>query len=874
MSYVNKVQQEIAKYKEYDNIHDLPLAFHYWSDTYLRPKLESLGFSGPTDFFLQYIEQVATRPTVSKCEILSVGSGNCDTEVSLAESLVKRNINNFTFTCLDINPHMLERGKQLASEHQLLSRFSFIETDINSWNVNKQYQIIIANQSLHHFVELEILFYKISRSLHETGFFLTCDTIGRNGHMRWPEALEIVHGLWSLLEDRHKWNSQLQRFESVYENWDCSTEGFEGARAQDILPLLIKHFKFHLFIGYSNLINIFVDRAFGHNFDVNNPRDCSFIDFVAKLDDYYIEQGKIKPTQMIASLTKSEVTPVRLYKHLTPEFCVRLPDEAGEKQHSSETTQPGDETPGMNFLPVSLDLLGLPIFYEDFNPSVKTQFDFELDEIIKAHAIEKGVIKGVCNISAVETDFNVLSDNLREDIIANVSHSINRHRQIICALSTAIFGCPYASLAEIAMHINQRRLKVYSAEANSPLFHFLRENLDSDLFVYSEYFGDGFRSGEIVNDMLHEDLQETSFDDESFDIILTSEVFEHIPDAITAEKEVVRILKPGGIYCFTVPFFPESEHDIVLADIDEQGNQRYFAEPQYHGDPIRPDEGILVYRLFSFRDLKERFEELGCDFKTYRFWSKSLGILDSNGWVKLVSKTGVDQVNHVQQIRDNALQVTQEKLVKLRIQLATTEEQVEQQAAALSEMTAQLEQQAISLSEAQSQIADQQASISELQSLVHNREQMLLQLQTSRRWRMTSTLLRLQQWRSQLEQADLKLRRKLHLPGQGVFRGAIDSPQNGEYIDGSMAVRGWVFSTAGAITQVEIYLDDFYVGRVNYGVPRPDVAALYASAAVASCGFDEQFSLDSALVGQKRLLIRAEDEQGHSHFFSRLVWIN
>ena len=53
-----------------------------------------------------------------------------------------------------------------------------------------QYQIVMANQALHHFVELEMLFDKVFQVLAVDGFFLTDDMIGRNGHMRWPEALE------------------------------------------------------------------------------------------------------------------------------------------------------------------------------------------------------------------------------------------------------------------------------------------------------------------------------------------------------------------------------------------------------------------------------------------------------------------------------------------------------------------------------------------------------------------------------------------------------------------------------------------------------------------------------------------------------------
>jgi SAM-dependent methyltransferase len=326
MSYGDKVQEEIGIYEKVEVVHDLPAIFHYWSHNYNRPKLESLGFASLNDFYTGYIGQIINLYPEATCEILSVGSGNCDAEVALAELLLEKGIQNFTFSCLDLNPHMLERGKQLAAERQLLPRFRFIETDVNGWQANRQYQVIIANQSLHHFVELEILFDKIYASLDDNGFFLSNDIIGRNGHMRWPEALEFVRALWLLLEDRHKWNHQLNRFEFFYENWDCSAEGFEGIRAQDILPLLLKRFKFHLFLGFSNLISVFVDRSFGPNFNIENPFDCRFIDFVNQLDDYYMEQGRIKPTQMIAAMTRTEFAPPKIYGNLSPEFSVRLPN--------------------------------------------------------------------------------------------------------------------------------------------------------------------------------------------------------------------------------------------------------------------------------------------------------------------------------------------------------------------------------------------------------------------------------------------------------------------------------------------------------------------------------------------------------------------
>jgi hypothetical protein len=108
-----------------------------------------------------------------------------------------------------------------------------------------------------------------------------------------------------------------------YENWDCSTAGFEGIRSQDILPSMIDSFHFESFLAFGNIIDVFVDRAFGHNLNVAREEDCAFIDRVALLDDRLIDEGIVKPTHMIARLRKQPVEQVICYRHWTPEFCIR-----------------------------------------------------------------------------------------------------------------------------------------------------------------------------------------------------------------------------------------------------------------------------------------------------------------------------------------------------------------------------------------------------------------------------------------------------------------------------------------------------------------------------------------------------------------------
>lgn len=48
-------------------------------------------------------------------------------------------------------------------------------------------------------------------------------------------------------------------------------------------------------------------------------------------------------------------------------------------------------------------------------------------------------------------------------------------------------------------------------------------------------------------------IMELPFEDKSFDIVMSSDVIEHTPDPYVSTKEMIRVLKPGGKLCVTVP---------------------------------------------------------------------------------------------------------------------------------------------------------------------------------------------------------------------------------------------------------------------------------------------------------------------------------
>ena len=77
----------------------------------------------------------------------------------------------------------------------------------------------------------------------------------------------------------------------------------------------------------SEIFDIFMDRGFGPNFDVENPEDMEFIDRIGALNDRLISDGAIKPTQIVAAMRCQPTGLMRCYQHWTPEFCIRRVEE-------------------------------------------------------------------------------------------------------------------------------------------------------------------------------------------------------------------------------------------------------------------------------------------------------------------------------------------------------------------------------------------------------------------------------------------------------------------------------------------------------------------------------------------------------------------
>jgi SAM-dependent methyltransferase len=87
-----------------------------------------------------------------------------------------------------------------------------------------------------------------------------------------------------------------------------------------------------------------------------------------------------------------------------------------------------------------------------------------------------------------------------------------------------------------------------------------------------------------------EDITALTFGDESFDLIISSDVLEHVPSLDKAFSETARALRPGGAHLFTVPPRAKTKKRVEVID----GKVHHIETPEYHRDPLSAS-GILAF---------------------------------------------------------------------------------------------------------------------------------------------------------------------------------------------------------------------------------------------------------------------------------------
>ena len=96
--------------------------------------------------------------------------------------------------------------------------------------------------------------------------------------------------------------------------------------------------------------------------------------------------------------------------------------------------------------------------------------------------------------------------------------------------------------------------------------------------------------------------------DGQIDLIISNDVFEHLPDPGKAFTECLRVLKSGGTMLATIPFHREYDKSITRAKFD-RNLLVHSLSPVFHGNPVS-EEGSLVFTDFGW-DLLDKMKDAG-----------------------------------------------------------------------------------------------------------------------------------------------------------------------------------------------------------------------------------------------------------------------
>lgn len=192
--------------------------------------------------------------------------------------------------------------------------------------------------------------------------------------------------------------------------------------------------------------------------------------------------------------------------------------------------------------------------------------------------------QGHCVVCDSHVTFFSENDWLRDHYLCNNCGSIPRERALMYCIEK--------------YYPNWKKLNIHeSSPASRGASLKLKKNCKN--YIGTQYFSN-FTFGKMHPlGWRNEDLENQTFDDGSFDLVITQDVMEHLFDPGLAFSEIGRTLKKGGAHIFTVPLVNKEKASVVNAKKDRDGKVIILGNHDYHGNPV-DSQGSLVTMYWGY----------------------------------------------------------------------------------------------------------------------------------------------------------------------------------------------------------------------------------------------------------------------------------
>ena len=136
-------------------------------------------------------------------------------------------------------------------------------------------------------------------------------------------------------------------------------------------------------------------------------------------------------------------------------------------------------------------------------------------------------------------------------------------------------------LSELSKEEEFRSLRIYEPGMIGPFRKIFRKFPN----YYTSYFWTDIPQGKSFRGVQCEDLTKLTYLDDYFDLVLSSDIFEHVRKPFDGFKEIDRVLKPGGSHIFSIPVTQPIRAKTTFR-VDTSGAEDVFVMPaHYHSAP-------------------------------------------------------------------------------------------------------------------------------------------------------------------------------------------------------------------------------------------------------------------------------------------------
>jgi ubiquinone/menaquinone biosynthesis C-methylase UbiE len=227
-------------------------------------------------------------------QALSLGCGGGERELRWAET------NKFSrIDAYDLSAERIDYAIKIAHQSGYSKVINYQVGNIYEIDIkDNYYDVVLAEQSLHHFSPLKDLLVKIDKTLKLDGYFILNEFIGPTRFQWTDRQLEIVNSLLNIFPDKYKkiWNSNFTK-PKVIKHSQLSMilrDPSEAIESSNILPLLNKMFDVVELKGYGGSILHLLFGGIAHHFLTPDDEGEALLRICFEMEDFLIKTGEIE----------------------------------------------------------------------------------------------------------------------------------------------------------------------------------------------------------------------------------------------------------------------------------------------------------------------------------------------------------------------------------------------------------------------------------------------------------------------------------------------------------------------------------------------------------------------------------------------------